>query len=77
MKAARYNGAFMRYADGGYPLLYITKKDECICVDCANDPECELGPPAGMEVHWEGEPEYCEACGAAIESAYGPVEVMS
>ena len=29
---------------------------------------------AGHDIHWEGEPEICDHCGAEIESAYGPVD---
>ncbi len=27
-----------------------------------------------QDIHWEGEPEICDHCGAEIESAYGPVD---
>ncbi len=59
---------------GCYPLFYLDKRNNVMCADCANDPECELGPAVLADVHWEGGPLECDACGAQIESAYGPTE---
>ncbi len=59
---------------GSYPIFYLDWKDHVLCPQCANDPECELGPVAWADVHWEGEPLECEACGSEVESAYGAPE---
>ena len=58
---------------GGYPVLYITKKNEILCPDCANstDPANEEDPPIMGFIHYEGPPEQCADCGKLTESAYG------
>lgn len=68
---------------GGYPYVYIMKDGGCICAACANgkngseaspeneDPQWQI---IGAQVHWEGEPEICDHCGAETESAYGESE---
>ena len=58
---------------GSYPIIYLDKRDRCLCADCANDPECEIGPAVLCDVLWEGDPVECEGCGGEIETAYGPV----
>ena len=62
------------YSVGCYPIIYLDKHDHLLCPKCANDPECELGPAVLGDVHWEGEPLECDACGECVESAYGPTE---
>jgi hypothetical protein len=75
MKAERRDdGKFWRHADGGYPILYLTKKNEALCADCANDHDCELGEPVAMDIFYEGDAIACDCCETEIESAYGPVE---
>jgi hypothetical protein len=60
---------------GGYPILYLTAKDQCLCADCANNPEAYLGPAVVCDVFWEGSPLECEECGGEIASAYGDPEI--
>jgi hypothetical protein len=55
---------------GGYPIVYLTRRGECLCPECAGQ---EHDIPRG-DVHWEGEPLTCDECGADVESAYGPVD---
>lgn len=66
---------------GGYPIIYITGDGATACADCANGkngsdfPDPEQDSPdwtiEGADVFYEGPPEYCCHCNAAIESAYG------
>lgn len=63
------SGKFPAYAwPGGYPILYLTNKDEVLCPDCAN---AEPESLAASDVYWEGPSIYCKECNAVIESAYG------
>ena len=54
----------------GYPIVYITTKDEPVCADCASSPDND-DTIADCGVHWEGEPHHCKVCECAIGSAYG------
>ena len=57
-----------RYADGGYPILYITGADT-ICAACANTlPAHRI---SGASIFYEGAPWQCDICGALVDSAYG------
>lgn len=62
---------------GGYPLFYIVRHqiggEEVLCPACANLPDHRAGLVC-VDVHWEGDPIQCDACGALVESAYGPLE---
>lgn len=64
--------AFRKYTDiGGYPIFYITTKDECLCPDCATEQyKEEPNSIAGGEINWEDSELYCEKCSDRIESAY-------
>lgn len=70
------DGKLPAYAwPGGYPLVYITEEGLTVCALCASKDDDETSDPVvGYQVHWEGEAETCEDCGAEIESAYGEVE---
>ena len=70
---------------GGYPLVVVMTDGECLCVDCAKSEFARIGratrdddrggwAAAGVQIHWEGEPEICCNCNAEIESAYGVPE---
>lgn len=63
------DGEFPGHAwPGCYPILYVPKDGGSICANCADD--C----PEDVEeffIHYEGEPEVCDACGTPVESAYG------
>ena len=60
---------------GGYPIIYLTKRDSILCAECASDDEAnEDDPVAAADVYWEGAPMSCDACNAEIESAYGDPE---
>jgi hypothetical protein len=60
---------------GGYPIFYVTDKDEVVCAKCANDYETGLDAFAGdgkidvCDINYEDPELYCE-CGERIESAY-------
>lgn len=66
---------------GGYPIVYVTADGAVLCPDCANggngseaseDAEPRSGWRLdGYAIHYEGPPEICDHCGAAVESAYG------
>ena len=53
---------------GCYTLAYYTESGDTLCCDCAADPENEA---TQVDVYYEGPTQYCEACNAEIESAYG------
>ena len=73
---------------GGYEIHYLTYDGGVLCHRCANGRNRSLArewvdmamPTAeeaqwalvGCDVHYEGDPLYCDHCGAVIESAYGP-----
>lgn len=70
---------------GGYPLMVVMSDGECLCCDCARkdfglvaratrDQDRSGWAAAGVQIHWEGEPEICCNCGEQIESAYGVPE---
>ena len=69
---------------GGYPLIYLTEDGGVLCPACANGAngsEASVEPDADPgwkllagEIHYEGPPEICDHCGAAVESAYGEVQ---
>lgn len=59
---------------GGYPLIYLDKRDRVMCPACANLPKHErsnCGNPIGGDVYWEGPELECDECGEMIQSAYG------
>jgi len=58
---------------------------EVLCTDCAKSEfpaiaratisrSCDGWRCEGVQIHWEGAPEYCAHCNAQIESAYGDPE---
>lgn len=70
---------------GGYPLVLVLSDGETLCATCARAEYRQISNAtrhnlrdgwraAGVEVHWEGEPEICAHCGRETESAYGPHE---
>lgn len=67
------DGTLATYAwPGGYPLMYLTTFNNRLCPDCANSwQDDEIETIAYGYVRWEGPAEYCDECGAEIESAYG------
>lgn len=75
LPALRPDGTLPAYTSvGSYPLVYLTKRDDVLCAKCATEAlRADEEPPVLGDVHWEGEPLECAECGAAIESAYGPV----
>ena len=65
---------------GGYPLVLYFENGEACCAECAADHYDQIVDDtydggewavAGVSPHFEGPPEFCAACGTAIESAYG------
>jgi len=76
-------GKFPAYSMvGGYPLVYLTANDSCLCAACVNGENgSEVGRPDGIgdpdwtvksvSPYWEGAPISCENCNEEIESAYG------
>jgi len=68
----RVNGKLPRYTSYGcYPIVYLTRRDNCLCADCATANDDEDDPTVIGDVHWEGAPLTCDECGEEIESAYG------
>lgn len=74
---------------GGYPMLLLMDDGECIDAQSAREnyrlirremnPKTRTGfnrdwQPAGVFIHWEGEPIQCAHSGRMIESAYGVPE---
>jgi hypothetical protein len=53
---------------GCYPIVYLTKRDETLCADCA---DISHEP----HIHWEGDDIACNNCDALLESAYGDPDV--
>lgn len=72
------DGRLVKFAwPGGYPLIYLTKRSDVLCADCATDLERDrdaYDPVVGCDVLWEGDPIDCEGCSATIDSAYGPIK---
>jgi hypothetical protein len=60
-----------RFAIGGYPLLYLTRRNDVLCRDCAASDDDDASPVSAAGVHLEGPPVACDGCGVEIESAYG------
>jgi hypothetical protein len=58
---------------GCYPLLYLTKNNDCLCAACATEVQ-KQGEQVRGDVYWEGEPIDCDECGEPIESAYGAIK---
>lgn len=67
---------------GGYPVHIYLSDGECICADCARLNYRRISESTrsnnhdgwavlGIEVFWEGPPEYCVQCNKEMESAYG------
>jgi len=76
LDSIRFDGKFPRYAwPGGHPLYYLDKDNSVLCAKCANESDSEEEVPnfrpVSYAIHWEGEPMFCDGCGAEIESAYG------
>jgi hypothetical protein len=85
VNAERYtNGRYASFTSiGGYPLIYFTADNACLCAACANG---DNGSEASethednqwrlvvTEVYWEGPVMQCDHCDADIESAYGDPE---
>jgi hypothetical protein len=74
------DGTLPAYAwPGGYQMFYLCKDNSVLCPTCAN--KLDQNPPGepvldseildACDVHWEGEPLYCEECNREIESSYG------
>lgn len=62
---------------GGIPLVYETSFSNLICSDCADEiAGCDIEHITSALTYYEGNPIYCDGCGAVIESAYGPRSSM-
>lgn len=74
------DGTLPSYAwPGGYPVLYLDGHNETLCATCATKAANELEEddrdrPVAYFVHYEGPSEFCAACNAEVESAYGDPE---
>ena len=66
------NGDYPAFAwPGGYNLYYFAESTgQIFCSECASqeDANPEI---TDYDIHWEGEPLYCDGCGKEIESSYG------
>lgn len=77
------DGTLPKYADGGYPMYYVTGEhgsDVC-CPACANDPDTGLAAfgwtddlIVDYDANYENTELYCE-CGERIPSAYAEDDV--
>jgi hypothetical protein len=71
------DGTLPHFADGGYPIVYLTADGGFLCPFCANRSEAREGHEdkqwnlVGCDIHWEGPPAVCDNCNAEIDSAYG------
>lgn len=69
------NNKLLRFTwPGGYPVIYLDKKDNVLCPDCAQkalDNIEETNKPVHGDIYYEGAPLTCEDCNTEIESAYG------
>lgn len=71
---------------GGYPKLLVMADSGTLCAKCAREEFRQIVEAtksgdkhsgwcaAGVTIHWEGQPESCDHCGAITESAYGDTE---
>ncbi len=75
--AGGLGGKLPAYAwPGGYPIFYLTKKDDVLCPDCANaQGRHDDDPVVAHDANWEDPELYCEGCSQRIESAYAEDEV--
>jgi hypothetical protein len=55
---------------GGYPVFYVTKQNNCLCSECADNNDMEYDPIVAVDVNWEDPDLYCDECSQRIESAY-------
>ena len=77
MAGRRYRGVLPSYSElGSYPLIYLTKRADVLCADCAtaqidagNDTNDD--PVTAVDVFYEGPDETCGNCYKPIPSAYG------
>jgi hypothetical protein len=56
---------------GCYPIVYVSKRGEPRCSECATNNDNDWNPTNDAGIHWEGKSHSCEDCGCYIESAYG------
>ncbi len=54
----------------GYPIIYLTEKDQVLCSECANEIHKEGGKVTG-HLYQEGPTRECEICSVEIESSNG------
>lgn len=66
------------FGDGGTPLVYLTKHNDCLCADCATLQATRRDGSGGngyrivdVQPYYEGPAYPCSGCSAQIESAYG------
>lgn len=64
------------FADGGYPLVYITADACAMCATCATEQATRRDRDHWSRIvnvvpHYEGPSITCEGCSVEIESAYG------
>ena len=68
---------------GGYTLLALLADGECLCHECACDPDTPIHEDGSCHdgwlfedtfIHWEGSSLYCVRCNKELESKYGEVE---
>lgn len=65
-----YEGALPAFING-YPVIYLTRRNNVLCATCADANEDDDDPTATVGPFWEGAPLDCDECSATIESAYG------
>lgn len=58
---------------GSQTILYVTKRNDCLCAVCAGKHRDYSNPVVAAGLFEEGDTLQCEECNEDIESSYGPV----
>jgi hypothetical protein len=59
---------------GCYPIVYLTRRGDVMCANCATLDDNDDNPVSDAGVHWEGPDHTCDECGDNLPSAYGDPE---
>jgi hypothetical protein len=55
---------------GAYPIFYLTKGNNILCAECANENDEDYDPIVAADANYEDPTMYCNECNGRIESAY-------
>ena len=68
-------GELPKYAwPGGYPIFYIDRENNVLCVDCAKKNDEYSSELVAHDINYEDGELCCMHCGNKIESAFGDGE---